>query len=170
MPRSAGGAGEDVLGDEPDAIDELEHAGLVLKFGAMPPEKPSPTAAFMLLFRNAGPETHQHLSAEQRRQLAQRWNDWYDGLAAAGKAQHGRPLALNGRVVSGARGEKVVDGPYAEAKEVVGGYIFLTVRDLDEATAIAQQCPGLAQGLIMEVRPVADASPVLEDVRGRPPV
>jgi Uncharacterized protein conserved in bacteria len=123
----------------------------------------------MLLFRNAGPETHQHLSAEQRRQLAQRWNDWYDGLAAAGKVQHGQPLALNGRVVSGPRGEKVVDGPYAEAKEVVGGYLYLTVRDLDEATAIAQQCPGLAVGVTVEVRPLAANSPVLDEVRRRPP-
>ncbi len=123
----------------------------------------------MLLFRNAGPETHQHLTAEQRQQLAQRWNDWYDGLASAGKVQHGQPLALNGRVVTGTRGEKIVDGPYAEAKEVVGGYLYLTVRDLDEATAIAQQCPGLAVGVTVEVRPLAATSPVLEDVRGRPP-
>jgi len=135
----------------------------------MPPENASSTAAFMLLFRNAGPETHQHLTAEQRQQLAQRWNDWYDGLAAAGKVLHGQPLALSGRVVSGPRGEKIVDGPYAEAKEVVGGYLYLTVRDLDEATAIAQQCPGLAVGVTVEVRPLAANSPVLEEVRGRPP-
>ncbi len=123
----------------------------------------------MLLFRNAGEESHRHLTAEERVALAKKWNDWYDGLAAAGKVQHGRPLELGGRVVSGARGERITDGPFAEAKEVVGGYIFLTVRDLDEATAIAQQCPGLPLGLIVEVRPVADVSPVLKDVTGRPP-
>lgn len=123
----------------------------------------------MLLFRNAGTETHAHLTPEQRRELAKRWNDWYDGLAAQGKAQHGRPLALNGRLVSGARGEKIVDGPYAEAKEVVGGYIFLTVANIDEATEIAKQCPGLPLGLSVEVRAVLDHSPVLEDVRGHAP-
>lgn len=124
---------------------------------------------FMLLFRNAGPETHQHLSAEQRRQLAAQWNSWYESLAAAGKVKHGQPLALNGRVVSGARGERVVDGPYAESKEVVGGYLFLTVADLDEATEIAKQCPGLPLGLMVEVRPLASESPVLEGVSARPP-
>lgn len=123
----------------------------------------------MLLFRNAGEESHRHLTPEERVALAKKWNDWYDGLAAAGKVQHGRPLELGGRVVSGARGERITDGPFAETKEVVGGYIFLTVRDLDEATAIAQQCPGLPLGLIVEVRPVADVSPVLKDVTGRPP-
>jgi hypothetical protein len=129
----------------------------------------SSAAPFMLLFRNAGPESHEHLSPAERQQLMQRWNNWYDGLAAQGKVQHGRPLALNGRVVSGVRGEKVTDGPYAEAKEAVGGYFFLTVADLDEATEIAKQCPGLANGLTVEVRPVADVSPVLEGVRGQPP-
>ena len=123
----------------------------------------------MLLFRNAGPETHAHLSPDEREQLAKAWNDWYEGLAAAGKVQHGRPLGLSGRVVSGVEGESVTDGPYAETKEVVGGYFFLTVADIEEATAIAKRCPGLPLGLTVEIRPVAEVSPVLEKVAGRPP-
>ena len=125
--------------------------------------------SFLLLFRNAGPDTHQHLSAEQREQLTKQWNDWYNSLAAKGKVQHGRPLGLEGRVVSGARGQLVTDGPYAETKEVIGGYFFLTVADIDEATEIAKCCPGLPLGLTVEVRPVADMSPVLDGVKGRPP-
>jgi len=123
----------------------------------------------MLLFRNAGEESHRHLTPDERVQLTKKWNDWYEGLSKSGKVQHGRPLELGGRVVSGARGERVVDGPYAEAKEAVGGYLFLTVRDLDEATEIAKQCPGLPIGLTVEVRPVADVSPVLKGVPGRGP-
>lgn len=122
----------------------------------------------MLIFRNAGLDTHQHLSSQERAALAKKWNDWYDGLASQGKVQHGRPLALEGRVVSGAEG-RVTDGPYAETKEVIGGYFFLTVASLDEATEIARRCPGLPLGLTVEVRPVAEVSPVLNDVRGRPP-
>jgi hypothetical protein len=135
----------------------------------MPTPAPAPASPFLLLFRNTGPDTHEHLSGEQRAALTRQWTDWYDGLAAAGKVQHGRPLALGGRVVSGARGERVVDGPYAETKEVVGGYFFLTVGDLEEATEIAKRCPGLPLGLTVEVRPVADISPVLEGVPGRAP-
>jgi hypothetical protein len=123
----------------------------------------------MLLFRNAGAETHRHLTAEQRAQLTKQWNDWYDGLAAQGKVQHGQPLEAHGRVVSGVGGNKVVDGPYAEAKESVGGYFLLTVADLDEATEIAKGCPGLPLGLLVEVRPVARFSPVLQELHGRPP-
>ncbi len=140
---------------------------IITRFAMANPSKPSPSS-FLLLFRNAGPDTHQHLSAEQRAKLTQQWNDWYEKLAAAGKVQHGRPLALEGRVVSGALGT-VVDGPYAESKEVVGGYFFLSVADIDEATEIARKCPGLPLALTVEVRPVADVSPVLEGVRGRPP-
>lgn len=101
--------------------------------------------------------------------MAKQWNDWYDGLAAKGKVQHGRPLGLTGRVVSGARGHRVIDGPYAEAKEAIAGYFFLNVADLDEATEIAKMCPGLPLGVSVEVRPVVEFSPVLENVRGRAP-
>lgn len=127
----------------------------------------STASAFLLLFRNAGPETHAHLSPGEKKLMAQQWNDWFESLSAQGKVEHARPLALEGRVVSGPGGARVTDGPYAEAKEVVGGYFFLKVADIDEATAIAKQCPGLAVGLTVEVRPVADFSPVLEDVPGR---
>jgi hypothetical protein len=129
----------------------------------------SPPSSFLLLFRNAGPETHAHLTASEREQMTKEWNAWYEGLAAKGKVQHGRPLGLQGRVVSGPGGQWVTDGPFAETKEVVGGYFFLTVADLDEATEIAKMCPGLPLGLTVEVRPVVDVSPVLEGVRGRPP-
>jgi len=122
----------------------------------------------MLLFRNAGPETHAHLTSTEKESLTQQWNAWYDGLKTQGKVEHGRPLGLTGRLVSGPQGQRVTDGPFAEAKEVVGGYFLLTVADIDEATEIAKGCPGLPLGLVVEVRPVADASPVLEGVKGRP--
>lgn len=122
----------------------------------------------MLLFRNAGPETHAHLTDAEKAEMARRWNTWYDSLAAVGKVEGGQPLALTGRVVSGRRGERVTDGPFAEAKEVVGGYFLLRVTDIDEATAIARQCPGLDLGLTVEVRPVAAVSPVLDAVHARP--
>lgn len=112
---------------------------------------------FILFFRNSGPETHAHLSADERQQLMTRWNAWYDDLAAEGKAIAGTPLELETRIVSGARGERVVDGPFAETKEAIGGYVMLMVNDLDEATAIAQAHPGLPYGLQIEVRRLADS-------------
>ena len=110
---------------------------------------------FLLLFRNSGPETHAHLSLEQRQQLMVRWNAWYDRLAAEGKASEGQPLELETRRVSGSKGERVTDGPFAEAKEAVGGYVKLLAGSLEEATEIAQRHPGLQYGLIIEIRQMA---------------
>jgi hypothetical protein len=129
----------------------------------------SSVSDFLLLFRDSSNSVYAALSAAERETLIQQWNAWYDGLAAEGKVQHGNPLELGGRVVSGRKGEIVTDGPYAETKEAVGGYFWLTVRDIDEATAIAQQCPSLPLGMSVEVRAVSKFSPVLPDLRGRRP-
>ncbi len=118
----------------------------------MPTEPTSPPAPYMLFFRNSGPENHQHLSPAQRQALVTRWNAWFEGLVAQGKAVEGQPLELETRVVSGAGGARVVDGPFPETKEAIGGYVKLLVSGLEEATTIAQQHPGLDYGLIIEVR------------------
>ncbi|HEU5080378.1 MAG TPA: YciI family protein [Opitutaceae bacterium] len=126
----------------------------------------SSRSPFLLLFRNAGPDAHAHLNEQERADLTKRWNDWYGRLEAEGKVSTGAPLALNGRVVTGRVGNVVTDGPYAEAKEIVGGFVILTVANLDEATEIARQVPGLAIDLTVEVRPIAAVSPALEGVKG----
>jgi hypothetical protein len=59
----------------------------------------------------------------------------------------------------------VADGPFVESKEAIGGYFYLQVADEAEAVAIAQQCPGLDYGAIVEVRPVADMCAVRERIR-----
>jgi len=112
---------------------------------------PAP-AAFMLLFRNSGPENYAHLSPEQRQQIVTRWNDWFETLVAQGKAVEGQPLEMDTRIVAGPGGARITDGPFPEAKEAIAGYVKLLVRGRDEATAIAQRHPGLEFGLIIEVR------------------
>jgi hypothetical protein len=76
---------------------------------------------------------------------------WYERLLAAGTIGAGQRLAREGRLVSR---ERVIDGPFAEAKEVIGGYWFIRARSLDEAAAIAAQNPCMACGLSFEVRPL----------------
>jgi hypothetical protein len=110
------------------------------------------TRAFMLLFRNSGPENYAHLSPDQRQQVVVRWNDWFDELVAQGKAVEGQPLEMETRVVAGAGGARITDGPFPEAKEAIAGYVKLMVGDREEATAIAKRHPGLAYGLVIEVR------------------
>lgn len=118
--------------------------------------KPTPSS-FLLLVRETTPEAYDAMSPAERRRSLDRWNAWVDEMAARGKLRDGQPLQATGRLVSGARGERVTDGPFTEAKELVGGYFLLTDVTLDEATAIAQQCPNLAYGMTVEIRPIAAA-------------
>lgn len=115
---------------------------------------------YLLIFRDSDTDAARALSPEQRQHLLQAWNRWYDVLTAEGKLQQGSPLDRDGRIVTAATG-RIVDGPFAEAKESVGGFFMLSVANLEEATAIARQCPGLPHGISVEVRPVANLCPVL---------
>jgi hypothetical protein len=116
------------------------------------------TPKYLLLFR--GNDWHQGLSPEQMQQVATEWMAWFKGLTDQGKALAGNPLEPQGKIVSGAHGRSVVDGPFAESKEAIGGYFMLQVKSFEEALAIAKQCPGLAYGVRVEVRPVAEQCPL----------
>lgn len=124
------------------------------------------TSPYLIIFRDSEPEKYAAMTQDQRDDLMQQWNAWYDGLEVQGKVQHGHPLQPKGRVVSGVGGARIVDGPYAEAKEAIGGYFFLQVADIEEATEIARRCPSLPFGMSVEVRPIAEACPEL-GVKGR---
>jgi len=112
----------------------------------------------MLLFRNTGPEVFAALSETEKQGLIDRWNEWFGGLVAAGRATEGQPLEPETRIVAGPRGARVTDGPFAETKEAIGGYVKVLARDLADATAIAQQHPALAHGMIIEIRALTTAS------------
>lgn len=114
----------------------------------------SPT--HLLLVRDTTPEVYETMSADQRRQLLDRWNGWVDILAQHG-LESGHPLQQGGRMIAGTRGERVVDGPFSEAKEMVGGFFLLTSDDLEQVTALARQCPLLSHGMTVEIRPIAPA-------------
>ncbi len=118
---------------------------------------------FMLIFR--GTDWYKGLSPEQMEQVADRWMAWFNGLKEQGTAVAGNPLEPAGKVVSGANGRVVSDGPFAESKESIGGYFLLNVPSLDEAVAIAQNCPGLPYGIRVEVRPVAAECPIADELR-----
>jgi hypothetical protein len=113
---------------------------------------------YMLIFRNT--DWHNGLSPEEIQNVAGQWMAWFKRLTEQGKAVSGRPLEPKGKIVSGKGGRVVADGPFAESKEAIGGYFLLTVNSLDEAVAIAKECPGLAYGAKVEVRPAMDQCPL----------
>jgi hypothetical protein len=118
---------------------------------------------YMLLFR--GTDWHKGLSPEETQQVVTQWKAWFERLTNEGKAKAGHPLECEGKIVSGKKGRVVADGPFAESKEAIGGYFFLQVDSLDEAVAIAKECPGLEFGATVEVRPVAAECPMSQSVR-----
>jgi hypothetical protein len=60
----------------------------------------------------------------------------------------------------------VMDGPFAETKEVLAGFQLVECENIDEATAIAQRFPGLSLGFRLEIRPVGDNCAMLRTARG----
>jgi hypothetical protein len=112
---------------------------------------------YLFLFR--GNEWSKHLSPEEMQKVASKWMEWFKGLAEQGKVLGGSPLDTEGKVVSGPGGRTIVDGPFAESKEAVGGYFLLRVDTMEEAVAIARECPGLPHGAKVEVRHIVDQCP-----------
>lgn len=93
-------------------------------------------------------------SPEQMQKTMEKWVAWFKELGATGHLKDpGHPLERTGKVVKGAQ-KTVNDGPYAEAKDVVGGYIVVEARDLAEATELSKGCPILEVGGSVEVRPI----------------
>ena len=121
-------------------------------------------SSFMLIFRDTTPEKYEALSAADRKASLDRWNAWYDDIAASGRMNHGHPLRPAGRLVSARTRDSVYDGPFSEAREALGGDFLITARDLDEATEIAERCPNLQYGMTVEVRPVATMCHLAEDL------
>jgi hypothetical protein len=105
---------------------------------------------FTYLFR--GRDTS--ASPEQMQKTMEKWTAWFKELGAKGHLKEpGHPLEHTGKVVKGK--QKIVnDGPYAEAKDVVGGYIVIEAKDLDHALEISKGCPILEAGGSVEVRPI----------------
>ncbi|MDQ6631764.1 MAG: YciI family protein [Verrucomicrobiota bacterium] len=118
---------------------------------------------YMLIFR--GTDWHKGLSPEETQKVSSQWMTWFNRLTEQGKALAGNPLENQGKIISGKNGRVVADGPFAESKEAIGGYFLLQVKNLEEAVAIAQECPGLAYGAVVEVRPVAEECPLAEEAR-----
>lgn len=111
---------------------------------------------FMMIFRTEKQENPTKPSMEQIQASVQQWQDWIGGIAAQGKFIATNALEPVGRTVN-AKG-LVSDGPYAEVKEIVGGYILVKADDLDDAVCLSEGCPTLGIGGTVEVRSVMDLS------------
>ena len=108
----------------------------------------APLSEFLIISRGRWDPSK---SAEQIQQAIDAFYTWHEQLVRDGKAKAGSRLGVESKLVSQLG---VIDGPFAESKEVIGGYWYFLARDLDEAAALAAQNPCLACGLSYEVRPL----------------
>ncbi|HEX6510382.1 MAG TPA: YciI family protein [Chloroflexota bacterium] len=109
---------------------------------------------FVLLLRGGSEEIRAY-SPEQFQDMLTSYSTWIDHLRATGKYQIGEPLQNDGRLLR-PNGQGIVEGPYTETKEAVGGFVIVEAGDYDEAVQIAHGCPRLTHGGFIEVREIAD--------------
>jgi hypothetical protein len=110
---------------------------------------------FVYLFRSTADQQQEAMGTpEQAQRSMQSFLAWIRELEASGHLKSpGEPLAPTGKVVSG-KGAIVTDGPYAEAKDVVLGFMVIEAEDLAQAVELSKKCPMVEGGAMVEVRPV----------------
>lgn len=96
------------------------------------------------------------LSPTEREQGMAAYTSYTEALTKAGALRGGNRLQPSSvsttiRLTDGK--SQVLDGPYADSKEQLGGYYLIDVPDLDEAISWAARCPATVHGIV-EVRPV----------------
>jgi hypothetical protein len=97
---------------------------------------------FMLIFRRDHETKENQPSPEEMQASIKRWQDWKGSLAAQNKlVSQGNRLHAEGRVIT--TDKVVINGPYAEIKEAIGGFIVIRARDFEEAAELAKDCPVL---------------------------
>lgn len=77
---------------------------------------------------------------------------WLDAHIAGGRMRNGSRLKREGATVSKSR--TVLDGPFGETKELIGGYWFIVADDLEAASRLAAENPCMQLGLFYELRPL----------------
>jgi hypothetical protein len=103
---------------------------------------------FLVLSRGKWDEAR---TAEEIQEAIDRFYQWHERSVEQGRMKPGQRLAVEGKRVARSG---IVDGPFAEAKEVVGGYWFVVAGSLEEAATIISENPCIACGLQFEVRPL----------------
>ena len=106
---------------------------------------------FIYLYRGLNTSA---LSPEEMQRTLEKWTAWFKELGEKGHLKTpGDPLEQGGRVIRGKQ-KTVTDGPYAEAKDVVGGYSVIMAKDITEALELSKSCPILEAEGSVEIRPI----------------
>ncbi|MCF0065227.1 YciI family protein [Dyadobacter chenwenxiniae] len=110
---------------------------------------------FLLLIREDISRLAQMSEEEMQQDIAE-MNGWVEELVRFDNFVSGEPLENEGQTI----GKPVAtDGPFIDSKEGISGYMIIQAENLEQAAAIAAQCPHIVQGKIsIEVRPIMEIS------------
>ena len=113
-------------------------------------------ARFMVLARDSAPSTG--MSPEEIQKMIERYRLWSDRLRQAGKVLEGQKLWQGEGKTVRKKGASlaVTDGPYAESKEILGGFWVVEAASYDEALALIGDSPHLDYGGTLEVRRIEE--------------
>lgn len=110
-------------------------------------------ADFLFIYRG-GNKTESEMSMEEMQEYMGKWFAWIgEGMEAGWITNPGDALQPEGRVVDA--DHVITDGPFAESKEIIGGYSVIAADNIDAAAELAKGCPGLTTGGKVEIRPLA---------------
>jgi hypothetical protein len=109
---------------------------------------------YMLIFKG-GFYDDANLSPQETQGKMGEWYAWIQDLQKQDKYVGGEPLLKGGKIVTQQNNKIIItDGPFPEAKELVGGYFIINAKDISEAAEIARRYPDFNLGGSVEVRPV----------------
>jgi len=109
-----------------------------------------------LLLLHEEPMDYSQFSPEQIQAVIEEYVAWRHKIEGEGKYVGGEKLKDEGgkHLTGGSGGLRVTDGPYTEAKEVIGGYFAISAANYDEAVETASGCPHLKYGGRIELREI----------------
>jgi hypothetical protein len=114
--------------------------------------EPSNSKEFMFILR--GGVNPRELSPDRMQYLLSKFQEWMGKMAGQGQLKGAGRLEDAGKCITGEKTPVVTDGPFAESKEIVGGYFLVLAPNLDAAVEIAKGCPLLENKGRVEVRPL----------------
>jgi hypothetical protein len=107
---------------------------------------------FLLIYRGSVEAEQKQPSPEEMQHILAAWGVWF-GTVGPALVDGGDGLLPSGKIVK--PGAVVTDGPFIEAKEMVGGYSIINVDSYEQAVALAQSCPIIANHGTIEIREMA---------------
>jgi hypothetical protein len=114
---------------------------------------PIPTQKYLFLHRSEPGHGHGQASPEQMQAMFAKWNAWKEKFKD-NIVDWGDKLEAGGKIVGPAG---VSDGPFVEAKEIIGGFMIVAAESLEHAVEMAREMPAMQPGARIEVRPMAGA-------------